>query len=60
MTPQSPKQTDLREARISQYAIGQKLRQLFDEVAREPTPDEFLEILRRADHREGKDPQDPR
>ncbi len=51
MTPPRPKPPDLREARISQYAIGQKLRQLFEPVAREPTPEDFLEILRRADER---------
>ena len=28
-----------------------KLRHLFDEVVNEPVPDEFLEILRRADQR---------
>lgn len=39
----------LDEARLRQQAIGVKLRQLFDEVVSEPVPDEFLEILRRAD-----------
>ncbi len=28
-----------------------KLRQMFDQVVSEPVPDEFLEILRRADAR---------
>ena len=28
-----------------------KLRQMFDEVVNEPVPDEFLDILRRADER---------
>lgn len=37
------------EARLRQRAIGVKLRQMFDEVVNEPVPDEFLEILRRAD-----------
>ena len=37
------------EARLRQQAIGVKLRQLFDEVVNEPVPDEFLDILRRAD-----------
>ena len=37
------------EARLRQQAIGVKLRQMFDEVVSEPVPDEFLEILRRAD-----------
>ena len=39
----------LDEARLRQRAIGVKLRQMFDEVVNEPVPDEFLDILRRAD-----------
>lgn len=41
----------LEEARLRQQAIGVKLRHLFDEVVNEPVPDEFLDILRRADER---------
>ena len=41
----------LDEARLRQQAIGVRLRQLFDEVVNEKVPDEFLEILRRADER---------
>lgn len=37
------------DARLRQRAIGVKLRQMFDDVVNEPVPDEFLEILRRAD-----------
>jgi hypothetical protein len=40
---------DLDEARLRQQAIGVKLRQMFDDVVNEPVPDEFLDILRRAD-----------
>jgi hypothetical protein len=43
--------SDLEEARLRQQAIGVKLRHLFDEVVNEPVPDEFLDILRRADQR---------
>jgi len=43
------KSSTLDEARLRQQAIGVKLRQMFDEVVSEPVPDEFLEILRRAD-----------
>ena len=39
----------LDEARLRQQAIGVKLRQMFDEVVNEPVPDDFLDILRRAD-----------
>lgn len=39
------------EARLRQQAIGVRLRQMFDEVVNEAVPEEFLEILRRADNR---------
>lgn len=41
----------MEEARLRQQAIGVKLRHMFDEVVNEPVPDEFLDILRRADER---------
>ena len=41
----------LDEARLRQQAIGVRLRQMFDEVVNEEVPDEFLDILRRADSR---------
>ena len=44
----------LDEARLRQQAIGVKLRQMFDEVVNEPVPDEFLDILRRADRATGE------
>ena len=40
------------EARLRQQAIGARLRQMFDEVVNEEVPDEFLDILRRADDRD--------
>ena len=46
----------LDEARLRQQAIGVKLRQMFDRVVNEPVPDEFLDILRRADDKaQGRD-----
>jgi hypothetical protein len=39
------------EARLRQQAIGVRLRQMFDEVVNEQVPEEFLDILRRADNR---------
>ena len=39
------------ETRSRQRAIGQKLREMFDEVVNEPVPDAFLAILRGADSR---------
>jgi hypothetical protein len=44
----------LDEARLRQRAIGVKLRQMFDEVVNEPVPDEFLDILRQADRKNGE------
>jgi len=41
----------LDEARLRQQAIGVRLRQMFDDVVNEPIPDEFLDILRKADRR---------
>lgn len=59
MIEQKPPETERRppaaldEARLRQQAIGVRLRQMFDEVVNEPVPDEFLDILRRADQRDG-------
>lgn len=49
--------SDVHDARLRQQAIGAKLRQMFDQVVSEPVPDEFLDILRRADSKPkgGKD-----
>lgn len=44
----------LDEARLRQQAIGVKLRHMFDEIVNEPVPDDFLDILRRADDRRGE------
>jgi len=45
------KDNGLEEVRLRQQAIGVKLRHMFDQVVNEPVPDEFLDILRRADDR---------
>jgi hypothetical protein len=47
--PEEKARPSLNEARLRQQAIGVKLRQMFDEVVNEPVPEEFLDILRRAD-----------
>ncbi len=49
MIEQMPPSAALDEARLRQQAIGARLRQMFDEVVNEPVPDEFLNILRKAD-----------
>jgi hypothetical protein len=43
----------LDEARLRQQAIGVKLRHMFDEIVNEPVPEDFLDILRRADDKSG-------
>ncbi len=43
------------ESRLRQQAIGVRLRQMFDEVVSEDVPDEFLEILRRADQKDASE-----
>ena len=43
----------LDEARLRQQAIGVKLRHMFDEIVNEPVPQDFLDILRRADDKAG-------
>ncbi len=42
-------EASLDEARLRQQAIGVKLRQMFDEIVNESVPQDFLDILRRAD-----------
>ncbi len=49
--PSAQGEAGLEEVRLRQQAIGVKLRHMFDEVVNEPVPEEFLEILRRADER---------
>ena len=39
----------LSATRARQRAIGEKLRELFDDVVQEPVPECFLDILRLAD-----------
>jgi hypothetical protein len=49
MEDKSKSAAALDEARLRQQAIGVKLRQMFDEVVNEPVPDEFLDLLRKAE-----------
>lgn len=53
--PSSDDEPSIEEARLRQQAIGVKLRQMFDGVVNEPVPDDFLDILRRADQPSSKD-----
>ena len=40
--------------RARQRALGRELRRIYDDVAKEPVPDEFLDLLRQIDRRGGK------
>lgn len=43
-----------RAIRARQRAIGRELRRMYDDVAQEPVPDEFMELLRQIDQNDGK------
>lgn len=43
-----------RSIRARQRAIGRELRRLYDNVAKEPVPDEFLELLHKIDEAAGE------
>ncbi|MBN9588322.1 MAG: hypothetical protein BGN85_12310 [Alphaproteobacteria bacterium 64-11] len=38
-----------RAIRARQRAIGRELRRMYDDVAQEPVPDDFLDLLRKID-----------
>ena len=52
-TKDSPKQAQERKAR--QKKIGDQLRHIYDEVAAEPIPSDFLKLLENADLAKGED-----
>ena len=46
-----------RAIRARQRAIGRELRRMYDDVAQEPVPDDFMDLLRQideADEKKGK------
>jgi hypothetical protein len=43
-----------KTVKARQRAIGRELRRIYDDVASEPVPDEFLDLLRKMDRRGGK------
>jgi Anti-sigma factor NepR len=38
-----------RAVRARQRAIGRELRRMYDDVAQEPVPDDFMDLLRKID-----------
>ncbi len=43
-----------RAIRARQRAIGRELRRMYDDVAQEPIPDDFMDLLRKIDDATGK------
>jgi hypothetical protein len=46
---ENPNREKARAVRARQRAIGRELRRMFDDIAQEPVPDEFLDLLKRID-----------
>jgi len=51
---EGPNREKARAIRARQRAIGRELRRMFDDVAQEEVPDDFLELLRRIDDKTEK------
>ena len=43
-----------RAVRARQRAIGRELRRMYDDVAQEPVPEDFMDLLRQIDENDGK------
>jgi hypothetical protein len=54
---QPERREKLANTRVRQRAIGRELRRMFDEVAQEPVPEEFLDLLKTIEDGE-KSPKD--
>jgi hypothetical protein len=46
---QRPDRERARAIKARQRAIGRELRRVYDDVAQEPVPDDFLDLLRKMD-----------
>ena len=46
---QNPNREKARAVRARQRVIGRELRRIYDGVAQEPVPDEFLDLLKKMD-----------
>ncbi|HEY0266651.1 MAG TPA: NepR family anti-sigma factor [Rhizomicrobium sp.] len=53
MTDEKPSEK-ARAIRARQRAIGRELRRLYDDVAQEPVPEDFMDLLRQIDEAEDK------
>lgn len=46
---ESPDRENARAIRARQRAIGRELRRMYDDVAQEPIPEDFLDLLKKID-----------
>jgi hypothetical protein len=53
---QNPNREKARAIRARQRVIGRELRRIYDGVAQEPVPDEFLDLLRKMDAKNEVEP----
>jgi len=49
---QKPDRERARAIRARQRAIGRELRRIYDDVAQEPVPGDFLDLLQEIDHKD--------
>ncbi|HWD27540.1 MAG TPA: NepR family anti-sigma factor [Rhizomicrobium sp.] len=49
---QNPNREKARAIRARQRVIGRELRRMYDAVAQEPVPDDFLDLLRKMDNKD--------
>ena len=52
---QKPDRERSRAIKARQRAIGRELRRVYDDVAQEPVPDDFLDLLRKMDQQGSDD-----
>jgi len=52
----NPNREKARATRARQRAIGRELRRMYDDIAQEPVPDDFLDILKKIDEADAKNP----
>lgn len=51
---QNPNREKARAIRARQRVIGRELRRMYDGVAQEPVPEDFMELLRKMDSQDDK------
>jgi hypothetical protein len=44
----------LRAVRVRQRALGRELRRIFEDIVREPVPDELLDLLQKIDEADSR------